>query len=85
MTTTLRTTLATGLAELTMRGSSPELAVPGYDRDALQPGVVHFGVGGFHRAQQAIYLDDLAARGETSWGIIGVGIHSPEMQKVCRR
>jgi fructuronate reductase/mannitol 2-dehydrogenase len=82
MTTTVRTTPATGLAELMARGGSPELAVPEYDRDALVPGVVHFGVGGFHRAHQAIYLDDLAARGETSWGVIGVGMHSPEMQQV---
>ena len=82
MTTVIRSTLATGLPELASRGSSPELAVPGYDRKALQPGVVHFGVGGFHRAHQAIYLDDLAARGETAWGIVGVGMHSREMQQV---
>ncbi|MGO3099597.1 MAG: mannitol dehydrogenase family protein, partial [Corynebacterium variabile] len=30
-------------------------AVPGYDRAAVTPGIVHIGVGGFHRAHQAMY------------------------------
>ena len=34
-----------------------EVAVPGYDRSAVSAGIVHFGVGGFHRAHQAMYLD----------------------------
>ena len=34
-------------------------AIPAYDRSALTAGIVHFGVGNFHRAHQAIYLDDL--------------------------
>ena len=33
------------------------LPVPGYDREALRTGIVHFGVGGFHRAHEAMYLD----------------------------
>jgi len=33
------------------------LAVPAYDRDLVTPGVVHVGVGGFHRAHQAMYHD----------------------------
>src|SRR4051794_28635214 len=48
---------------------------PSYDRRALVPGVVHIGVGGFHRAHQAVYLDDLLRRpGGTRWGILGVGL-----------
>jgi mannitol 2-dehydrogenase len=35
------------------------LATPGYDRSGLTAGIVHFGVGGFHRAHQAMYLDRL--------------------------
>jgi mannitol 2-dehydrogenase len=61
---------------------SAGVSVPDYDRCALSPGVVHFGVGGFHRAHQAMYLDDLARRGETAWGLVGVGLHSPEMKQV---
>lgn len=49
-------------------------AVPRYDRDAVTPGIVHIGVGGFHRAHQAVYLDDLMARGQAlDWGIVGLG------------
>ncbi|MBS9404509.1 mannitol dehydrogenase family protein [Halomonas sp. TRM85114] len=52
-----------------------EVAVPDYDRAAVTPGIVHFGVGGFHRAHQAMYLDDLMNRGEAlDWGIVGIGV-----------
>ena len=34
-------------------------AVPLYDRATLTAGIIHFGVGNFHRSHQAIYLDDL--------------------------
>jgi len=54
--------------------------VPTYDRSALTPAVVHFSVGGFHRAHQLVYLDDLAEQGNTDWGVIGVGLHSPAMR-----
>lgn len=53
-----------------------------YDRGAIRPGVVHIGVGGFHRAHQAVYFDELARHGLTDWGLIGVGLHSPQMGEV---
>jgi mannitol-1-phosphate/altronate dehydrogenase len=56
--------------------------VPAYDRSRLRPAVVHFGVGGFHRAHQAMYFDELAELGFTHWGVIGVGMHRPEMGEV---
>src|SRR4051812_42214997 len=49
---------------------------PGYDAAQLTPAVVHLGVGAFHRAHQAVYLDRLAEAGETSWGLIGSGVHT---------
>lgn len=50
-------------------------ALPGYDRGALSPGFVHFGVGNFHRAHQAVYLDDLFNTGrDLDWGLIGAGV-----------
>ncbi|WP_345713558.1 mannitol dehydrogenase family protein, partial [Kineococcus glutinatus] len=52
---------------------------PGYDRAALVPSVVHIGVGGFHRAHQEVYFDALARLGETGWGVVGVGLHHPQM------
>ncbi|SDT18871.1 mannitol 2-dehydrogenase [Friedmanniella luteola] len=52
-----------------------EVPVPGYDRSAVTAGIVHFGVGGFHRAHQAMYLDRLMDQGKAlDWGICGVGV-----------
>jgi mannitol 2-dehydrogenase len=53
----------------------PQVAAPGYYRAGLTTGIVHIGVGGFHRAHQAVYLDDLlAGSGAQDWGICGVGV-----------
>lgn len=49
--------------------------VPSYDRASVSTGVVHFGVGGFHRAHQAMYFDRLMNQGKAmDWGICGVGV-----------
>jgi mannitol 2-dehydrogenase len=51
------------------------LAVPTYDRSRLRAGIVHLGVGGFHRAHQAMYLDRLMNAGQAyDWAICGVGV-----------
>jgi mannitol 2-dehydrogenase len=51
------------------------LPVPAYDRAQLRTGIVHFGVGGFHRAHEAMYLDRLMADGKAlDWAICGVGV-----------
>ncbi|OBQ94323.1 mannitol dehydrogenase family protein [Mesorhizobium sp. AA23] len=54
------------------------IAVPRYDRGAVTPGIVHLGVGAFHRAHQAAYVDAVLADGDTGWGIIGVSLRSPD-------
>ena len=52
-----------------------KIPVPEYDRSEISVGMVHFGVGGFHRAHQAMYLDKLLAAGlARDWGICGVGV-----------
>ncbi|MGX6606309.1 mannitol dehydrogenase family protein [Micromonosporaceae bacterium Da 78-11] len=52
-----------------------DLPVPTYDREQLRTGIVHFGVGGFHRAHEAMYLDRLMNRGEAlDWAVCGVGV-----------
>jgi mannitol 2-dehydrogenase len=53
--------------------ASSGIPVPTYDRTALEPGIVHVGVGGFHRAHLALYAHELAARG-SEWGIVGLGL-----------
>ncbi len=48
---------------------------PAYPRERVQAGIVHIGVGGFHRAHQAMYLDQLMRDGKAlDWGICGVGV-----------
>ncbi len=48
---------------------------PAYERAALRQHTVHIGVGGFHRAHQAVYLDDLLElAGEARWGECGLGV-----------
>lgn len=54
-------------------------AVPAYDRSALTAGIVHFGVGNFHRAHQAVYLDDLfATGGDHDWALVGAGVREAD-------
>jgi mannitol 2-dehydrogenase len=48
---------------------------PSYNRSKVTTGIVHFGVGGFHRAHEAMYLDRLMEQGQAlDWGICGVGV-----------
>jgi fructuronate reductase/mannitol 2-dehydrogenase len=77
-----RAATAVPLSDRTLADLPPEVSTPTYDRAALRPGIVHIGVGGFHRAHQAVYLDELARRGCTEWGVIGVGLHSRAIGEV---
>jgi mannitol 2-dehydrogenase len=62
-----------GLNNTTVRRLA--IATPGYDRAGVQVGIAHFGVGGFHRAHQAMYIDRLLRRGlAREWGICGIGV-----------
>jgi mannitol 2-dehydrogenase len=47
--------------------------------EAPRPGIVHFGVGNFHRAHEAMVIDDLMAQGlGDAWAIVGVGVREPD-------
>jgi len=48
-----------------------------YDRDRQKTGVVHFGIGAFMRAHQAVYTDDAMNAGDTGWLTTGVSLRSP--------
>lgn len=68
------------LSEKTLLMHSSRVPGPTYNRASLDPGVVHIGVGGFHRAHQAVYLDEVAERGlSVEWGVVGVGLRSRGM------
>ncbi|MBF9194993.1 mannitol dehydrogenase family protein [Microvirga terrestris] len=50
---------------------------PAYDRRTLKTGIVHLGVGAFHRAHQAVYTDDVLAQ-DPRWGIVAASLRSPD-------
>ena len=56
-----------------------------YDRDAARIGVVHVGVGAFHRAHQAVYFDDMMERtGDLRWAVAGVNLRSAQSGDLAR-
>lgn len=57
----------------------PRPAMPRYDRAKLTPGIVHIGLGNFHRAHMAVYLDDLFNLGlGHDWAILGAGVRAAD-------
>ncbi|GAB3301780.1 mannitol dehydrogenase family protein [Parasphingorhabdus pacifica] len=65
----------TELNARTVSDLGEKMTVPRYDRGQVRGGMVHLGVGGFHRAHQAMYLDTLMNEGKAlDWGIVGVGL-----------
>ena len=59
----------------------PGVRVPSYRRSDLSAGILHIGVGNFHRAHQAVYLDDLFNAGvDHDWAIVGAGVREPDVQ-----
>ncbi len=69
------------LTEASLASLAGRVTVPTYDRGRLAPSIIHIGVGGFHRAHQAVYLDDLAQRGVSAdWGERGVGLLPEDRQ-----
>ena len=63
-------------------GDLPQTIVkPTYDRSALTPGIVHIGLGNFHRAHQSWYLNRLFEQGlDQNWAIIGAGVRPYDAQ-----
>lgn len=62
--------------------------MPAYDRTKIRSGIFHFGVGGFHRAHQALVMDKLFTMGLAhNWGICGVGVlqHDKMMRDVMQQ
>lgn len=57
---------------------SPEVRQPAYDRQKLAPGIVHLGLGAFHRAHQAVYTQRALEAEFGPWGIVAVNLRSPE-------
>src|SRR5699024_10966134 len=65
----------TALREQALASLEGAVATPRYDRRTLRAGIIHIGVGGFHRAHQAMYLDHLMNTGQAhDWAICGLGL-----------
>jgi mannitol 2-dehydrogenase len=65
----------TSLTEETLTRLNPGVALPRYDRRDVTTGIVHIGVGNFHRSHQAMYIDTLMNSGAAmNWGICGIGL-----------
>ncbi len=64
-----------------MRLSLSTLKTPlPYDRAKVSPGIVHLGIGAFHRAHMAVYVDDILGK-DPSWGIIGASLRRPDTKE----
>ncbi|TPJ73816.1 mannitol dehydrogenase family protein [Mesorhizobium sp. B2-7-1] len=72
------------LSDKTLKSLPSNVSVPAYDRAGITPGIVHLGVGAFHRAHQAAYVDACLANGESDWGIIGVSLRSPDTRDALK-
>jgi fructuronate reductase len=72
------------LSALTLASLPAHIVTPAYDRTSHAPGVVHLGLGAFHRAHQAMVFDQLLSGGDTRWGIQGVGMTRPDLVNQLR-
>ena len=66
----------TRLSLATLASLPPAVLRPAYDPARVTVGIVHLGLGAFHRAHQAVFTDDVLAR-DPRWGILGVSMKTP--------
>ncbi|HSF92227.1 MAG TPA: mannitol dehydrogenase family protein, partial [Paracoccaceae bacterium] len=70
------------LSNATLNDLPADVRRPTYDRSALTPGIVHIGLGNFHRAHQAWYLHRLFEAGQNhDWAIIGAGVRPNDAEQ----
>lgn len=68
------------LSNKTLGSAKAGVQTPAYDRTTVTPGIVHLGIGAFHRAHQAVVIDDVLER-DSSWGIIGASLRRPDTKE----
>jgi fructuronate reductase len=69
------------LSRQTLATLPPSVARPSYDIASVKPGIVHLGVGAFHRAHQAVMTEAVLASGDLRWGIIAASLRSAETRE----
>lgn len=81
----LNSLMTTKLSQASVGLLDASVQVPQYDRREVGQGIVHIGVGGFHRAHQTVYTEDLFNKGQNlEWGFCGIGLlpHDSRMRDV---
>lgn len=73
------------LSNSALAGLPVDVARPLYDRRCMRTGIVHLGLGAFHRAHQAVFVDDCLNAGEKGWGIIGASLRSGDTRDALAR
>jgi fructuronate reductase len=68
------------LSYSTLNELKADIARPGYDRSRVSPGIVHLGIGAFHRAHMAAYVDSLLGMAP-EWGIVGASLRRPDTKE----
>jgi mannitol 2-dehydrogenase len=72
--------MTTRLSAASLGELSARVVVPSYREGGLRPGIVHFGVGNFHRAHQGVYLDALFEAGlDRDWAVVGAGVRDADV------
>ncbi len=66
------------LNDANLRHLPAAVARPRYTRSGVRTGIVHLGLGAFHRAHQAEFTDDCLNAGETDWGIAAASLRNPD-------
>ncbi len=73
--------MTTRLSLATLDDIGDRASLPAYRREDIRPGILHFGVGNFHRAHMAIYLHELFNKGrDLDWGIVGAGVMASDQR-----
>lgn len=69
------------LSNATLADITCDVIKPEYDRATVEPGIVHLGIGAFHRAHQACYTEAVLNQFGGNWGIIGASLRSPTVKQ----
>ncbi|MBU1307080.1 MAG: mannitol dehydrogenase family protein [Alphaproteobacteria bacterium] len=70
----------TRLSAATLAKVPAGVRLPDYDRSAVTAGIVHLGIGAFHRAHMAVYVDDLL-KDNPDWAIVGASLRRPDTKE----
>jgi fructuronate reductase len=72
------------LSNQTLGRLPAEVMRPAYDRAKVTTGIVHLGIGAFHRAQEAVFTEGALAAGDLGWGILGASLRSGDTRDALK-